>query len=357
MKVLAVISQHGFGHLAQAAPVLNAMRVLQPGLALTIWSGLDATALQSRIEGRFEHRQEPADVGLIMQDAMRVDPAASHAAYQAFHADWAPRVSREAAWLREHAFDRVFSDVAYLPLAAAGQAGIPGFALCSLNWVDIARAYLSDLPGMAAIFEQMQAAYDAASMFLQPTPSMPMPQLARRREIAPIAMLGRNRREELAQRLALSSGTRLALLGFGGIGYQGPGRLPEIENSIWLAPDSWQTETSAARADLIPFSRTGMTFLDLLASSDVLITKVGYGSFVEAAAHAVPVLYLDRPDWPETPYLAAWLAEHCNAMSLDEAALFSERLTEILQVLWRKPRKTAIQATGAEQAARQLLAR
>lgn len=357
MKVLAVISQHGFGHLAQAAPVLNTLRGLEPGLELTIWSGLDATALQSRIEGPFEHRQESADVGLIMHDAMRVDLAASHAAYQAFHADWAPRLGREVAWLREQAFDRVFSDVAYLPLAAAGQAGIPGVALCSLNWVDIARAYLTGMPGMAAIFEQMQAAYDAAAMFLQPTPSMPMPQLARRRQIAPISMLGRNRREELLHRMVLSPDTRLALLGFGGIGYQGQGRLPEIEDSVWLAPDNWQTEGSAERADLIPFSRTGMTFLDLLASSDVLITKVGYGSFVEAAAHAVPVLYLDRPDWPETPYLAAWLAEHCNAIPLDEATLFSDRLSENLQILWQQPRKTAIQIAGAEQAARQLLTR
>jgi hypothetical protein len=76
-----------------------------------------------------------------------------------------------------------------------------------------------------------------------------------------------------------------------------------------------------------------LSFLDLLASCDVLITKVGYGSFVEAAAHAVPVLYLDRPDWPETPYLAAWLAEHGNALSLDEAAtILRAPDREILQV-------------------------
>jgi UDP-N-acetylglucosamine:LPS N-acetylglucosamine transferase len=100
-----------------------------------------------------------------------------------------------------------------------------------------------------------------------------------------------------------------------------------------------------------------LPFLDLMASSDVLLTKVGYGSFVEAAAHAIPLLYMDRPDWPETPFLAAWVAEHGNAAVIDEPLLFSSQLESVLTELWRQPRKTAIRADGAMQAARHLLAR
>jgi hypothetical protein len=353
MKLLAAISQHGLGHLAQAAPVLNALRALQPELALTIWSGLGTAALRASIEGPFEHRHEAVDVGLLMHDALRVDLAGSHVAYQAFHADWPARVRREADWLRARAFDRVFVDVAYLPLAAAEQAGIASVALCSLNWADIAQAYLAQHAGMASILRDMHAAYACAGAFLQPTPSMPMPQLPRRRSIAPIAALGCNRRRLLLEKLALPATSKLALIGFGGIGYQGQGRLPDLADVIWLTPDDWQS----THARVIPFSRAGMPFIDLLASSDVLLTKVGYGSFVEAVAHAVPVLYLDRPDWPETAYLAAWLAEHGNAAVIDEAMLFSDQIEAALTALWSQPRKAPIQPDGAIQAARHLLAR
>lgn len=356
MKLLAAISQHGLGHLAQAAPVLNALRELQPDLELTIWSGLRYAALHARIEGPFEHRHEAADIGLIMHDAMRVDLAASHAAYQTFHADWPALVKHEAEWLRTQEFDRVFADVAYLPLAAAAQANIESVALCSLNWADITQAYLAQQPGMAVIFRDMITAYSLARVFLQPTPSMPMLQLPSRQNIAPIASLGRNRRRELIQKLTLPAACKLALLGFGGIAYQGIGRLPELTDVIWLAPDDWQSDQVIARADIIPFSRAGLPFLDLLASSDVLLTKVGYGSFVEAAAHAVPILFLDRPDWPETPYLAAWLAEHGNAAAIDEGILFSCQIETVLTDLWCQPRKPAICADGAIQAARHLLA-
>jgi UDP:flavonoid glycosyltransferase YjiC (YdhE family) len=251
-------------------------------------------------------------------------------------------------------FDQVFSDVAYLPLAAAAAAGIPSVALCSLNWADISQAYLAEMPDMPRIFEQIHTAYAAAGVFLQPTPSMPMPQLACRQAIAPIAAAGRNRRQELNRMLARAADIKLVLLGFGGVAYSGIGQLPRIQGVVWLTPDDWPDDAAAARPDRVSFSRTGFSFLDLLASSDALITKVGYGSFVEATANAIPVLYLDRPDWPETPYLAAWLLQHGTAAAIDEAGLFSEQLGVALHALWQLPRKAAIKAGGAEQAAARL---
>lgn len=47
MKLLAAISHHGFGHLAQAGPVLATLHTLEPDLDLTIWSGLGSTVLQA----------------------------------------------------------------------------------------------------------------------------------------------------------------------------------------------------------------------------------------------------------------------------------------------------------------------
>lgn len=346
MKLLAAISHHGFGHLAQATPVLNALAELCPDLDLTIWSGLPTTALASRLHGHFQHRHDAADVGLTMHDAMRVNVPASHAAYLDFHADWPARVEHEAAWLRDSGFAAVFSDVAALPLAAAAQAGIPGIALCSLNWVDIAGAYLGERPGMAAVLEQLTQAYRSARVFFQPQPSMPMDWLDRREIVPPIAAVGVNRRRELQQRLGSD---RLVLVGFGGVDLDAT--LYPIPRVTWLVPDTW----ALTRPDLVPFSRTGLHYLDLLASADALITKVGYGSFVETAAAGVPVLYLDRPEWPETPVLATWLRQHAQVDVIAEAELFTPAIGACLAALWSQPRQPPIAAAGAAVVARRLL--
>lgn len=355
MRILAAISHHGLGHLAQAAPILNVLHEHDPGSGWLIWSGLSAGALAARLRMPFAHRDEAADVGLAMHDALRVDRAASAAAYRAFHGDWDARVEREARWLREQEVAAVLSDVAYLPLAAAHRAGIPALAFCSLNWVDIAASYLADEPEMPGILAQMGAAYGAARAFLRLAPAMPMAWLERHEEMPPVALTGQDRRAELRGRLGLSPDDRVVLLGFGGIAYRGGAGLPRLPGVTWLVPDDWEGE---ARADMVGFSRVGIPFLDQLASCDALITKSGYGSFVEAVAHGVPVLYLDRPDWPESPYLAAWLTRHGRARAISEAELLSPDVRSHLLALWERPAPRA-DAPGAQAVAariRQLLA-
>lgn len=350
-RLLVAISHHGLGHLAQTAPVINALHTARPDLTFLIWSGVTPAALAARIHAPFQHRHEPADVGLAMHDAVRVDLAASRDAYLDFHRDWDGRVAREADWLREREVTGVLADVACLPLAAAARAGIPGIALCSLNWVDIAAAYLAEQEGMAAVLEQMAAAYRSARAFLRATPAMPMDWLDNREALPPISAHGIGRAVELRERLGLAAGERLVLLGFGGIGYQAAKPLPALNGVRWLVPDGWRQE----RADLIPFAHTGLPFIDLLASCDVLVTKVGYGSFVEAAAAGIPVLYIDRPDWPETPFLAEWLVAHTRSAAIDEARLFDVEIGVLLDRLDAMTRPPGIAVEGAAVAARRVL--
>ncbi|HNA28579.1 MAG TPA: hypothetical protein PLL19_03115 [Thiobacillaceae bacterium] len=348
MKLLAAISHHGLGHLAQAAPVLNALGHLLPELELTIWSGLPASALSGRIQSPFRHRHEPADMGLIMEDALNVATSASHAALLAFHRDWPTRLTGETAWLRAEGFGAVFSDIAYLPLAAAAQAGVPGLGLCSLNWRDIYASYLSDRAGMDGLLADLEAAYGAAITFLRPTPAMPMAWLTNAEAIPPIACLGRNRRDELRERAGIPRGHRVILVGFGGIAYTL--LPPRLEGVAWLIPGP----APGTRPDVFSLDGTGLSFLDGLASSDALMTKVGYGGFVEAAAHAIPVLYLDRPDWPETIHLARWLDLHGNTLAMSAADMKKDRLDELIARLLAQPRKPPVRADGADVAARRL---
>ncbi len=351
MRLLVAISHHGLGHLAQAAPVLNALLVARPDMEFLIWSGVSRAALAARIQAPFRHRHEAADVGLAMRDAVRVNVEASRAAYLDFHRDWEARVVLEAGWLREAGITGVLADAACLPLAAAACAGIPGVALCSLNWVDIAGAYLAEQDGMARVLEQMAAAYRSARAFLRAMPAMPMPWLENRETVPPIAALGMERGAELRTRLALPRDERLVLIGFGGIGYQTARSLPALAGVRWLVPDDWREK----RMDMIPFARAGLPFLDLLASCDALVTKVGYGSFVEAAAAGVPVLYIDRPDWPEAPFLVEWLRQNAEAESIAESDLFEPGIAAPLARLLTLAPRAGVAAPGAEQAARRIL--
>lgn len=346
------ISHHGLGHLAQTAPVLNALHVLDPTIEFVIRTALPRTTLELRLAMPFEHLPEPSDCNLVMIDAIRADASASLAAYREFHRDWSNKVDDEARQLDRLKIDAVFSNVGYLPLAAAHRAGRPAMAMCSLNWADIFRHYLGHEPEAAGMLDQMVAAYAGARAFLRPTPSMPMADLDCAVAIPPVVQPGRNRRDALLDQLGLTSDTRLVLVGMGGIPYRpSVERWPPLPGVVFLVPDDWRADHPATR----PLRDTGMVFRDVLASSDALITKPGYGSYAEAAAAGVPVLTIPRRDWPESVYLNDWLAVSARMLEISEAQLASGDLAEPLNDLWAMPGRPAVSTDGAGVAARKLI--
>lgn len=331
--LLVDISSHGFGHLAQVAPVVNALAAARPDLRLTIRSGLPRPRLATRIAAPFRHIHEASDFGFVMKNALDIDLAASAVRYRECHADWAGRVRREAAFLVSLVPDLVLSDIAYLPLAGAAAAGIPAVALSSLNWADLLGHYFCRKPWAREVCTEAFAAYASARAFLRTTPGMPMIELANVVAIGPLAEVRQPDRAALARRFGLPQEKRWVLVALGGFDFPLPiAAWPRREDVLWLEP--------AAE----------MPFADLLAAADAVITKPGYGTFVEAAAHGVPVLYLRRPDWPEEAPLIAWLHRHARAAEISRREAQEGKLLSVLDRLWARPAPPRPEPGGVLQA-------
>jgi hypothetical protein len=336
------ISSHGLGHLAQAAPVLNALRATRPDLRLTIRSGLSRQRLALRIDGHFDHIHAASDFGFAMDNALDVDLPASAQHYRDFHADWPERVAAEAEFLSQLAPDAVFTDVAYLPLAGSATVGIPAASLCSLNWADLVQHYYRREPWLPTLHGQILAAYRSARVFLRTTPGMPMFDLPNVVTVGPIAALPDLDRAEVARRLDLPTEHRWVLIGLGGFDFPLPvEQWPQCDDIVWLRPDV--------------LGDSGVRFNDLLANVDAVLTKPGYGTFTEAAVHGVPVLYLPRPDWPEQDYLIVWLHAHNRAARISRQQAQQGDLPPTLEALWALPAPQRPAPTGVTQAAKALL--
>lgn len=350
MHLAAAISSHGYGHGAQTAAVLAALRAVLPQLQLTLLTGLPRTFLAERIgSDDFTLIDWQADFGMRMTSALDVDRARSGDEYAACHAHWPAQVDAACARLEAVAPDLLLANVPYLPLAAAARLGLPALALCSLNWAGIYRHYFGARPEAPAILAAMEAAYNSAGQFLCPAPSMAMPELGNVRPVGPLARLGRSRRAQLCARLGVAETARLVMIAPGGI----PLRLPldawPVDRSIaWIVPQGWD----AVRPDMHAFEALGLSFGDALASVDALLGKLGYGTVAECACNGIPMLYIPRPDWPEERCLADWLARHGRCAAIPREAVAAGRLRGALEALWAQPAKPRPAASGAEDAAR-----
>lgn len=343
------LSGHGFGHLAQIGPVLNAWRRRWPQARLTVQSLLPASVLRQRIVGEFTVIAGGADFGMAMADALTVKVAESLAAYRAFHAEWESRLTWQQAQLAAAQPDGVLADIPYLTLAAAAQLKIPALALCSLNWADILAGYCADAPDLADLRAPMLAAYRSAQAFLQPAPSMPMPDLDNACAVGPIAALGRDRRAMLNRQLGWEDGQILIVLGLGGVALRPPLEAwPELPGVRWLAPPDWRV----SRADMASWDRlAGCTMLDLVRSCDVLFTKPGYGAFTEAVCNGTRVLSVARDDWPEEPWLSQWLFQYGNGVKIERERWDSGDFIGALEALLAQPARPALPPTGIAEAA------
>ena len=353
--LLLAVTGHGYGHLAQCAPVVNRVRELQPGLRLTVMSDLPPAVLASRLAGEFTGITVETDAVMRMHSAWQVDVPATCLAWREFHRDWEAGVRREVDRLRGIKPDLLLADIPYRLLLAAPRAGIPAVALCSLNWAAIHAAYCDGDADGAEIQSQMRAGYAAADSFLTPTPSLPMPELDNVHAIGPIARTGEVRRGEILARLKRPADTRLVLVALGGIDSPLPlADWPRMDHVIWL----FDRPLAGDRDDFVDFNRLPLPFIDLLTSSDAVLTKPGYGTYTEAICNGVPLLTLARHDWPETPHLNGWARTHGCLAEIMHADFRRGAFADALEALWSQPPPKAVPApSGITQAADLLIER
>ncbi|MEF8793515.1 hypothetical protein [Thiohalorhabdus sp.] len=348
-RLLLDVSGHGFGHLVQSAPVVNELARAVPGLTLTVRTNLPAHLLDERLEVAYDRVAEAPDPGLAMTDALTVDRAGSFARYQAFHHQWLQSIAAEARWLSQREFDLVLADVPYRSLAGATASGIPAVALCSLNWGGVFHHYLGDRSGADAIHKQIRDAYRKARLFIQPEPHMPMRDLINRQEVGPVAPRPPEGISALRQRLA--GDRRLGLVTLGGIPFPlTPSDWREDPETLWLVDGA-----GPGRPDQRDLHEADAAPLDLLAASDIVVTKPGYGTFVEAACQGVDVLYLPRGDWPEELYLMDWIHRHTRAGRLSWRDLVAGRFGPMYEALGTLPRPERPCCDGAREAAAKLM--
>lgn len=339
------VSGHGFGHLAQVAAVARALRQ-EADWPIVVRSALPPDVIGEFVGAAIEIAAPPPDVTMAMHGPSAVDAETTAARYRDLHADWEGHVAREAARLAALEPALLIANIPYLSLAAAQRAGVPNIALCSINWFDMYGAYCGGAPDAAAILRAMEAAYRGADLFLQPQPHMPMANLPNRRTIGPIGRIGRNRRDEIGQALGIAPDKRLVLATLGGIAVDKPLALPAMTGMHWLAGNG----AAAGRGDVSDLGRLGMNFVDVLASCDAVLTKVGYGTFVEAACNGVGLVSAPRADWPESGVLMHWAAENATFAQAENGLYDPDSVARAIEAVLAAPRKAPVAPSGAAEA-------
>jgi L-arabinokinase len=378
-QILYAITGHGYGHATRSLAIAGEIRKRHPDLAITYSTAVPQSFLERsgagplalvdivpagggtahagpRVGSGGRYRFQDYEPGTMDGSYLAVDPEATRAAYRRFFSERERRISLEAENLKAGRYCGVISDVAAVPIAAAGRAGIPAVAVSNFTWDWILSPYLEER-GDRRILDAIREDYRPAEVYLRlpfHPPEHPF------RAVEDVPLVGRRAtlsRDEVRRRLGLSAHTQrpLALVTIGGFSAEGwPAvRVPGFSGLDFLVVGRIPLEFSDAGALAIPDDLGKVVgFTDLVAAADLVISKPGYGICSECAAAGTPILCVERAGFRESPVLRDSVGKivPCREIPLSEflAGRWEPFVTDLLSAPRPPPSPTPGAAVAAE---------
>lgn len=350
--IWAAISGHGFGHAAQVVPVLNALHRLVPDLRVLLRTTVPPSFFTDRLSLPWDVSRVQQDVGCVQNGPLKIDVEATWREHHRFHSAWEERLRTETEAMRTVGPNVVLADTPYLALAAGKAAAVPTVALASFTWDLVLSEYVAP-PSIdsRAILQLIRQAYGEADLALRINPAPKMEIFRRIIDIGPIAEPAPSARERLTEFLGLAQGEQTVLIGFGGIPLDSLpfNRLESLTGYRFIFDGSIPPGSRRfVAAASLPFS-----FKTLMASVDLIMTKPGYGTVVEAVALRTPLVYVRRYNFADEQPLVDYVHRYGRGVELS--------LDDFIHGHWEKslqrvhslsaPSEHILSATGADDAA------
>jgi hypothetical protein len=353
--IWCAISGHGYGHAAQVVPVLNALGNLVPGLTAILRTTVPASFFKDRLTIQWRLSPEQQDVGCIQDGPLNIDIDATWAAHRHFHKTWEARLSNEVAAIRAASPSLIIADTPYLAIEAGSLAQIPTVALANFTWDLVLKEYLHAAePSRLQLIQSIRNSYAKADRALRITPAPEINVFSTMTDIGPIASPASSERDRLAATLALASNERIVLVGFGGIPLTilPLVQMEQLRQYRFLIDGPVPMGYSRIHSTkVLPFS-----FKTLLASVDIIMTKPGYGTIVEAVALQQPIVYVRRHNFADEPPLVDFLHRYGRSveLSMDDFSkgCWEPALQQALTALAPSPPPLT---TGAAEAAEEIV--
>ncbi len=377
MKPIAYyITAHGYGHGTRSCDVLCALHRLAPEQPVIVTSGLPRDFLDSRLSEctNITFRPGAFDVGLVQKDSLQADLFQTLEKLEALYAREEQLIVQEQNFFRENSVELVVADIPAIPLAAAQRSNLRNIAIGNFSWDWIYEAYAKTDLHWEFFVEKFRTVYEQTDLLLRLPFAPPMEQFPNRKDIPLLASPGQARREEIINskletrnksqfensKLEIVSnylpdpGRQWVLLSFTSLNldFKALEKIRQLsEEYEFFCVEPLEFPMSCIHS----ISRSAVSFADIIASCDIIISKPGFGLVSECIVNNKPLIYSDRSDFAEYPYLVDGIEKHLKNVLLPSEKLYAGDFFQALEEIKTAPEPTGfIRRSGAELIAQEL---
>lgn len=353
--IVYYVTAHGYGHGVRSCDIIRALRREAPDVNIMVVSDLPVDFLRSRLDLPLEaYRAGSFDVGMVQLDSIRVDVDETLRRVQALIARREALIEQERSFLRAHKAGLVVCDIPSIPIEAARAEGLPVVAVGNFAWDWIYEEFVARVPAWAQAVQAFRAGYAQADVLLRLPFAEPMAAFPRHENIPLVATPGVSRRDEIAAAYHIDAAKPWVLLSFTTLDWDDASlrRVEALSDYVFLTvlPLGWDA------VNFCSINRHDFSFSDVIATSDIVVSKPGYGILSECVVNDKPLVYAERENFREYPVLEAALKRHLRFRHIPAAELYAGRLeTHLEAARVASPAVESITGGGDVIAARRML--
>ena len=345
------ITAHGYGHGVRSCDVLRAFHALRPNVDVLIVTDLPDEFLRNRMPNfNYKRVARSLDIGMVQLDSIRMDVDRTLGLALDLCDQHDEFCNREQEFLRKEEVGLAVCDIPGIPIAAAAAAGIPRYAIGNFSWSWIYEEFVPVDPRWQTVVDCFAADYAQTDLLLRLPFAEPMSVFPVQQEVGLLATPGTTRREALAELTGAPLDLPWVLLSFSTLEWDDAAvaNLTAMQEYAFFTvkPLEWEG------ANLFAVDRSQISFSDVLASIDVVVTKPGFGVVSECVANRKPMIYADREDFREYPVLETAIQRYLQYQHLPTQQLYQGDLRGALEAIWRCPEPSeTLPGGGADQVA------
>jgi len=354
-RIAYFISSHGYGHAARASAVMAALHELEPELRFEIFTQVPEWFFHDSLSGPFGYHSLLTDIGLAQKNSLVEDLPATVQRLQKFLPFDAPRLDRLAGQVRALNCRLILCDIAPLGIAAGQAAGLPAVLIENFTWDWIYQGYLPQEERLTGPIAYLQQVFGAANARIQTEPVC-QPVARADLSVPPISRRVRTPAGRVRARLGLAEQARVVLITMGGVAWEYTflEQLQEQVGVYFLVPNGSRQVERHGNLILFP-GDSDFYHPDLINAADLVIGKAGYSTIAEVYQAGVPLGYVARSRFRESPVLVDYIQTHMHGLPISESEFANGRWLARLPALLAMPRLSRDDTAGAKQVARFVL--
>ncbi len=317
------ITAHGFGHAVRSLEVIKELQNAAPSAAITIVSAIPSFLIEQNLDVPLPQRKCSLDVGMVQRDSLRFDLEATRQAVVALKERQRALIDEEIRFFERERITAVVADVPFLPFVAAASYGIHSAGLGNFTWDWVYQHYATRDGRWRELVAWIREGYRHCGLFLQLPMNGDCSACPRVLPVPLVARRARRSREQVRELLGVDRQRRSYLVSFTALDLppKAQKRLEQIPETVFLYKEPLRFQFANAYC----VDELGVSYAELVAAVDGVITKPGYGIVADCLAQGTPVIYTDRGDFPEYDILVREMSRRLPSVHLPSEDLYAGR--------------------------------